>query len=117
MVYHVGFVAKPRRLNRLALASFVCGLLSPLIFLGFVTIGALQETGHYIFVESYRYEALARVLMIALSATAVLVGYRGTFQIAVSNGTSRGARLARIGRILGYIWGSVMLFAVLRWLL
>ena len=109
--------SKTRPVNRLALASFACGLLSPLIFLAFVTIGALQETGFYIFTESYRYEGLGRFLMLGLSAMAVLLGYRAKSQIAISNGAYRGATLAYIGRILGYSWGTVMVFVVLRWLL
>ena len=106
-----------RSFNRLALASFVCGLLSPVIFLVFVAIGTLQETGHYVFVESYRYEAMARILMLSLSVAAVLLAYRAKFQIAINNGIYRGATLAHIGRILGYVWGTVILLAVLRWLL
>jgi len=65
------YTARP--LNRLALASFVCGVLSLVIFAVFVTIGALQETGHYIFIETYRYEGLARILMLILSLAAVLL--------------------------------------------
>jgi len=74
--------------------------------LAFVTIGALQETGFYIFTESYRYEALARLLMLGLSAMAILLGYRAKFQIAISNGVYRGATLAFLGRILGYSCGQ-----------
>lgn len=112
-----GMESTGRSLNRFALASFTCGVLSPLIFATFITIGTLQHIGYYIFVDSYRYEALARVLMLVLSAAAVFLGYRADFQINISNGFYRGARLASIGRTLGYGWGTVMLLVVLRWLL
>jgi hypothetical protein len=55
-------------INRNALASLICGFLSPLLFAVFVAIGALQEIGYDIFIESYRYEDLARVAMLMLSA-------------------------------------------------
>jgi len=107
--------SRDHSLNRLAVGSFACGLLSPLIFTAFVMIGALQELGYYIFVKSYRYQALARVLMLVLSVAAILLSYRAKFQIAFSNGFYRGATLASAARILGYVWGTVMLLAVLLW--
>lgn len=78
-------------------------------------IGALQETGHSVFVESYRYERFARLLMLGLSAAAIFLGYRAKVGIQMSNGACRGTTLAQIGRILGYAWGTVMLVAVLLW--
>lgn len=106
-----------RPLNGTALASITCGVASPLIFLFFVLIGALQELGHSIFLESYRYEPAARVLMLILSVSAVILGYRADFQIAISNGGYRGRKLAAVGRVLGYLWGTVMVFVIFHWLL
>lgn len=106
-----------RPLNGTALASFSCGVASPLIFVFFVVIGALQEMGHSIFLQSYRYEGLARVLMLVLSVSAIVLGYRAKFQIAISNGGYRGEKLAAVGRVLGYLWGAVMVFVLFHWLL
>ena len=107
--------SRDQSINELAVGSFACGLLSPLVFAAFVIIGALQELGYEIFVSSYRYQALARVLMLILSVAAVLLGYRAKFQIAISNGFYRGMTMASFGRIVGYVWGTVMLLAILMW--
>lgn len=112
----VSMQSPARPLNGTALASVTCGVASPLIFVFFVMIGALQEIGHSIFLESYRYEAAARVLMLILSVSAVVLGYRAKFQIAISNGGYRGEKLAALGRVLGYLWGAVMVFVIFHWL-
>jgi hypothetical protein len=108
-------VRDARPVNRLALASCVCAIVSPLIFATFVTVGTLQEMGHSIFLESHRYESIARLLMLVLSGLAVLLAYRAEFQIAISNGLYRGHRLASAGRIVGFGWGAVILIALLLW--
>lgn len=107
--------SRDQSINELAIGSFACGLLSPLVFAAFVIIGALQELGYEIFVSSYRYEASARVLMLVLSVAAVLLGHRAKFQIAASNDFYRGMTLASFGRIVGYAWGTVTLLAILIW--
>jgi len=99
-----------RPLNRIAVASFVCGVASPLIFVGFVVVGTLQETGHDIFLNSYRYESLARIAEFLLCVAAVAFGYRADFQMRISNGFYRGKSFATVGRGTGLLWGSVMLF-------
>src|SRR5215831_6243493 len=107
--------SRNQSVNQLAVGSLACGLLSPFVFASFVIIGALQELGYSIFDKSYRYQTMARVLMLILSVAAVLLGYRAKFQIAISNGSYRGMTMASLGRILGYVWGTVMLLAILLW--
>ena len=110
-----GDVRDARPLNRMAFASCVCALLSPLIFAAFVIVGALQHIGYDIFLESDRYDPFARPVMFVLSALAVLLAYRAEIQIATGNGLYRGERLASIGRIVGFSWGAVILLAILLW--
>ena len=108
-------VSGARPVNRMALASCVCALASPLIFAIFVTIGALQEVGYDISFQGYRYQSILRILMLVLSALAVVLAYRAEVQIAISNGLYRGGRLASIGRIVGFGWGGVILLSILLW--
>ena len=109
-----GMESPSHPLNKLAVGSFACALLSPLIFTVFIVVGVLQELG-YVFVDSNRYQSIARVLMLVLSVAAITLSYRAMFQIAISNGFYRGTVLASTARMLGYAWGTVMLLAILLW--
>ena len=107
--------SRDQSINELAVGSFACALLSPLVFAAFMIIGALHELGYEILVSSYRYERLARVLMLILSVAAVLLGYRAKLQTASSNGFYRGMTMASFGQIVGYAWGTLMLLAIFLW--